>query len=373
MTIHISVLTRFHSFELANAFAERGHRVILSTGYPRWWVAKHVDPSIELDTYPILGTSAKLLSKVAPNTARLLEFFFIDTFDRLVSRKKHSGVNAFLGWSGCSLHTMKAYAQDDVYTILERGSANIRWEQQNVPGVRTPEPVMAKEEAEYQLANAIHVPSNFAKSTFPEPLQNKTTAIALGIDTDFYQVLPSDADPERPLTFCFIGMLNRRKGADLLFEAFQKVRQSLQIELIVIGTEDGLTIPKACPGIRYLGTQSKSAVRDVLNAVDCLILPSRADGWGMVVTEALACGVPVICSDCAGAADLVNKRPLFGSVVSAGSIESIASAMFASKRISMDERRVRSQALKEITSWAHCVAHKLDAMPLNGPQAIRNL
>ncbi|MGH9904076.1 MAG: glycosyltransferase, partial [Pyrinomonadaceae bacterium] len=43
-----------------------------------------------------------------------------------------------------------------------------------------------------------------------------------------------------------------------------------------------------------------------LAAADLLVLPSRWDGWGLVVNEAFAAGVPVIVSDCCGAADLID-------------------------------------------------------------------
>ena len=43
-----------------------------------------------------------------------------------------------------------------------------------------------------------------------------------------------------------------------------------------------------------------------MNTAHALILPSRFDGWGVVVNEALSVGVPVIVSDTCGAADLVH-------------------------------------------------------------------
>jgi len=54
--------------------------------------------------------------------------------------------------------------------------------------------------------------------------------------------------------------------------------------------------------IVFHGMVSNDVVRRALVAADCAVLPSRFDGWGMLVNEALAAGTPVICTDRCGAA-----------------------------------------------------------------------
>jgi glycosyltransferase involved in cell wall biosynthesis len=63
-------------------------------------------------------------------------------------------------------------------------------------------------------------------------------------------------------------------------------------------------------------------IGNLFEYADLLLLPSRKDGWGAVVNEALMSGVPVICSDTCGAADLL-REPWRGSIFKAGSVESL--------------------------------------------------
>jgi glycosyltransferase involved in cell wall biosynthesis len=76
----------------------------------------------------------------------------------------------------------------------------------------------------------------------------------------------------------------------------------------------------------FHGVVSNDAVRAALAHADCAILPSRFDGWGMLVNESLAAGTPVICTAACGAASVVAGQPM-GSVVRAGQSAPLAAAM----------------------------------------------
>jgi glycosyltransferase involved in cell wall biosynthesis len=67
-------------------------------------------------------------------------------------------------------------------------------------------------------------------------------------------------------------------------------------------------------------------VGKLFESADLFLLPSKWDGWGAVVNEALMCGVPVVCSDRCGAADLL-REPWRGSIFKAGSVESLRSVL----------------------------------------------
>jgi glycosyltransferase involved in cell wall biosynthesis len=67
-------------------------------------------------------------------------------------------------------------------------------------------------------------------------------------------------------------------------------------------------------------------VGPLFEEADLLLLPSKWDGWGAVVNEALMCGVPVICSDRCGAADLLRES-WRGSIFKTGSVESLRSML----------------------------------------------
>jgi len=85
-------------------------------------------------------------------------------------------------------------------------------------------------------------------------------------------------------------------------------------------------------------------IGNLLDDADLLLLPSRYDGWGAVVNESLMCGVPVVCSDNCGAADLL-REPWRGSVFKAGSVGNLRGILHgwiqAGKRSPESTARIR--------------------------------
>jgi glycosyltransferase involved in cell wall biosynthesis len=74
--------------------------------------------------------------------------------------------------------------------------------------------------------------------------------------------------------------------------------------------------------MRFHDTVNNRMIGNLLEHSDLLLLPSGYDGWGAVVNEALMCGVPVVCSDNCGAADLL-REPWRGSTFKMGSVEDL--------------------------------------------------
>lgn len=79
--------------------------------------------------------------------------------------------------------------------------------------------------------------------------------------------------------------------------------------------------------IHLLGTKSQTEVPLFMQRADIFILPSIYDGWGAVVNEALQAGCYVICSDAAGASDLILNDERLGSVFHRGNVKQLAKAM----------------------------------------------
>ena len=110
------------------------------------------------------------------------------------------------------------------------------------------------------------------------------------------------------LNIVFIGSLIRRKGVDLLLDAVQRLVATGQaVTLDIYGPGDSSKLANRTDAIRYCGTVPFGAAQSVISGYDLLILPSRYDGWGVVVNEALCAGVPVVCSTMVGAATLLDS------------------------------------------------------------------
>lgn len=112
----------------------------------------------------------------------------------------------------------------------------------------------------------------------------------------------------------YVGQLIDRKGVDLLMEAVQPLLgdyPDLILSVIGSGNEaralhDRARALRMADRVKFEGTISSDTIQSRIVLADVLVLPSRWDGWGMVVNEALSAGVPVIVSDRCGAADLIQ-------------------------------------------------------------------
>lgn len=110
------------------------------------------------------------------------------------------------------------------------------------------------------------------------------------------------------IVFLFAGKLEPRKGPFLLLEAFKQLNDT-KAHLIFVGSgklEEELK-RQASARVHFIDFQNQSLMPVVYHLGDIFILPSqRNEPWGLVVNEAMACGLPVLVSDkCGCAVDLV--------------------------------------------------------------------
>lgn len=123
--------------------------------------------------------------------------------------------------------------------------------------------------------------------------------------------LPRRSRQTETVGFLFCGQMIARKGIDLLLAAFAGLPE--RARLLLVGREAELparlaALPEGVRNrIRYAGFQSPDALPAFFAEADVFVLPSRYDGWGVVVNQALGAGLPIICSDEVGAGfDLVE-------------------------------------------------------------------
>lgn len=107
--------------------------------------------------------------------------------------------------------------------------------------------------------------------------------------------------------FIFVGRFDENKRLSALIEALATFDLD-RFELSVVGagpleSELRSLAEHSLPGhVNWIGRLPQNEVSTAISQADCLVLPSRRDGWGAVVSEALMVGTPVICSDGCGAA-----------------------------------------------------------------------
>lgn len=123
--------------------------------------------------------------------------------------------------------------------------------------------------------------------------------------------------PDR-FTILFSGVLTRRKGVLQLARAFAEVaRDHPRLHLVVLGSGPlealmrDLLEPVASQ-VTWLGFVAWNNVPEQYAQADVLCLPTRYDGWGMVIPEAMAAGLPVLATRNAGAARELLKDGVNG-------------------------------------------------------------
>jgi glycosyltransferase involved in cell wall biosynthesis len=143
-----------------------------------------------------------------------------------------------------------------------------------------------------------------------------------------------------PRYFLFAGRIIPEKGVFHLLEAYTQLAPELRSEVALVfvgeGTAKNELIGKATevyPGtVVFPGFAQRDQLAAFYALAEALVFPTLSDPWGLVVNEAMACGLAVIASDVAGCtADLVHDREN-GYVIPSGNVGKLAEAMAAFAR-----------------------------------------
>ena len=170
---------------------------------------------------------------------------------------------------------------------------------------------------EFAIADYFIVPSDYAKKTF----------IQYGVYSDKIFVLPygvsgltvsghsginnNPSSYGKTFRLIYAGQIVLRKGIQYLIDGFNRLEVE-DAELLLIGRIDkGMKgiIDKAMAEnqkIRTIGHLEKSELYKYFHASSVFVLPTLADSWGLVVLEAMSCGLPVIITEHTGAKEAVS-------------------------------------------------------------------
>ena len=127
--------------------------------------------------------------------------------------------------------------------------------------------------------------------------------------------------------FLYLGRINKDKGIDELINAFKKIEKQNDVLLIFVGpVEDKKFINEFNNQKKILYFDYTKKPEDWFLLSDILCLPSHREGFGTVIIEAAACGIPSLCSDIYGLHDAIIKRKT-GFFHKVGSINDIKKKM----------------------------------------------
>jgi glycosyltransferase involved in cell wall biosynthesis len=154
------------------------------------------------------------------------------------------------------------------------------------------------------------------------------------------------SEKPRDLGLLFVGNLVPTKNIDVLLRAYARERATIAAPLTIVG--DGplrasLTALAASLGVaddvRFLGVQGRQEVAALMARAVALALPSRSEGWGVVVAEALASGTPVVASRVGGVPEILASDE-GGILVPPGDEDALAAGLRTVASWQPDRRRV---------------------------------
>lgn len=159
--------------------------------------------------------------------------------------------------------------------------------------------------------------------------------------------------------FIYVGQLIERKRVDLLLRSLAGLGRE-DVELLIVG--DGplraaleRDAARLLPGrVRWLGRCPMDDVPAHIDSADCLVLPSRHDGWGAVISEALMVGTPAICSAACGAAGVVRASGAGAVFDDANDLRRLLQAMLERGPLDLEDRR-------RLAAWAEALTAEAGA------------
>lgn len=223
-------------------------------------------------------------------------------------------------------------------------------------GIITPRPafLVEAEKIEHACAHRIVVGGSFARKTLVDEgiAPERITVNNYGVDWGRFSA--SDGIPSgRPFRFLYVGSVIARKGVPILLKAWRALAPR-DAELWIagsIGPGERKLIPEL-PGLRLLGQIAGAEMAGIYASCDVFVLPSIFEGFGLVILEALAAGLPVISTPHTGAIDAVSESSL-GQIVPVFSVEALVEAMRHYIRTPPQRALVvaSTAALQERFSW----------------------
>jgi glycosyltransferase involved in cell wall biosynthesis len=327
MKIAIAVHGRFYAFEFALAMMRRGHEVRVFTNYPAAVAQRFGLPRESVTSFLAHGLVSRAAEKLA-RLARPLEFVALQhrMFGRWAAeRLSHETWDCIKLFSGIAEETLRAPRTARCRMVV-RGSSHIRTQSRllNEEAARSqrridrPAPWMvARETREYQLADHILTLSSFARDTFVAEGVAADRVLTLPLGVDLGQFRPSPEVVEQrcrriraglPLRVLTVGTLSFRKGL-LDYARIVRALSGQGFEFRFVGDippEARSVLPELAGKVELVPRQPQADLPKSYAWADLFLFPTIEDGYGVVLSQANAGAVPLLCTSHCSGSDLVK-------------------------------------------------------------------
>ena len=292
-------------------------------------------------------------------------------FDQWVAKQIDARkIDAIHTYEHCALTTLKTAKLKGIYTIYEQLSQHhaffTRIANQQIhlyPALKTPDIDLLvnnkaairnkRRDNELQLADTILCNSSFTKRTLVEAGvdEKKITVIPLAFPQPIEKI--TERHVSEPVKFLYAGNQSLRKGIHLLYEAWRICDfNAIEAELWLVGKmELPENLRKNLPGNVTLKNRiPHEELLALYNKADVFVLPTLADGFGMVITESMSQGTPVITTENSAGPDLI-KHSENGWIIPSGNLNALVKQMKAIVKNAAELDKISAAALLSAHGW----------------------
>jgi len=335
MKVSISVPGRFWLFNLARQLIKKGYLNQLITSYPKFEVVKYGIPKNKVDSVIIKEILTRGWNEL-PNFIKQFydpRYLICNIFENAATRllKKSDIV---VGGSTVSLEYIRKSKQQGAVTVIEHGSSHPRfqkrileeeYEKYNINKILIHPKILEKSEKEFDETDYIFIPSSYVKRTFIERgfSEDKLIQVPYGVDLSEFKQIKKKDDVFRVI---FVGGMSLRKGVHYLLQAFTELNLP-NSELMLIGSINDEIKPffkkykvekskkqeisksiNQGSKIRFIGHVPQKELYKYYSQGSVFVIMSIEEGLALVQPQAMACGLPVICTTNTGGEDIIRKE-----------------------------------------------------------------
>ena len=238
------------------------------------------------------------------------------TLDKHVAnkiKKYFKDIDAVYAYEDCALHTFQEAKKQNKICIYDlpighwrsmrdllsiEKDRNPQWGM-TIGGFNDSDEKLKRKDEELLLADKIYVASTFTKKTlelFPQKL-NDIEVIPYGFPpiNKHRAYIPFEG---RKIKVLFVGGLSQRKGISYLFESVKGLESKIGLTVVGSGNVESCPILKQeLEKVKYIPSLPHEEVLKLMSEHDLLIFPSLFEGFGLVITEAMSQGTPVITTE----------------------------------------------------------------------------
>jgi 1,2-diacylglycerol 3-alpha-glucosyltransferase len=158
----------------------------------------------------------------------------------------------------------------------------------------------------------------------------------------------------------FVGRLVPEKGVFDLLHAYAKLGSDLRSQVGLVFAGDGVSREVLCeqaklvePGIiSFCGFAQREDLAGLYALAEFFVLPTHSDTWGLVVNEAMACGLPIVVTNAAGCASDLVQDGWNGYIVPPAIPDRLSAAISSMLRQPETTRQMRARSSERIQSYS---------------------